>query len=157
MKPMSQAARPQPPTAPKGRTDPPTGPRRRLRRLWLAVPAMRYQNAYVWLILFATMDVMLTWKILSKGGTELNPIARAVFDYWNERWGDPWDLWGAIGFKFCLILFVIVACEVVGRRKDGVGRWLARIAVFLSACPVFYSLGLLWYHTFFATSAGVSA
>jgi len=109
---------------------------------------MRYQNAYLWFILFAAMDVMLTWKILSKGGTEVNPVARQMLEYWKEEWGDHWELWGAIGFKFCLMLFVILTCEIVGRRKDRLGRWLAWVAVVVSAVPVFYSIGLLWYHTF---------
>jgi hypothetical protein len=149
---MSEAGRPTSsvPPSPPSPTEP-SGVWDRLRRV---APDMRYQNAYLWLILFATMDVMLTWKILSRDGTELNPIARMVLDYWKERWGDPWDLWGAIAFKFCLIIFFIIACEVVGRRKDLLGRWLARVAVVVSAFPVFYSLGLLWYHMLTTQGSG---
>jgi hypothetical protein len=153
MTPMSQAGRPPSPIPSPPRRPPPAEPRGMLRRLLRSAPEMRYQNAYLWLILFATMDVMLTWKILSRGGTELNPVARMVLDYWPERWGESWDLWGAIAFKFCLVVFVIIACEVVGRKKDAVGRWLARLAVLISAIPVFYSLGLLCYHML-STNAG---
>jgi hypothetical protein len=152
---MSQAGSSPSPTPP--RSERPAKRSGLLGRLRRAAPAMRYQNAYLWLILFATMDVMLTWKILSQGGMELNPVARMVLDYWTRRWGDPWDLWGAILFKFCLIIFFIIACEVVGRRKDIVGRWLSRIAVVLSAFPVFYSLALLWYHMLTASAAGAGA
>ncbi|MDY7107398.1 MAG: DUF5658 family protein [Planctomycetota bacterium] len=150
---MSQAERPSSPMPPAPRSEPPSKPSSAWGRLRQAAPDMRYPNAYLWLILFSTMDVMLTWKILSKGGTELNPVAKMVLDYWNERWGDPWDLWGAIAFKFCLMIFFIIACEVVGRQRDIVGRWLARVAVVVSAFPVFYSLGLLWYHML-ATNGG---
>lgn len=121
-----------------------------LRRIgigWLAVPPMRYPNAYVWFLFFAAMDVMLTWKILEKEGTEVNPIAKLVIDHWGER-GEYWGLWGAIGFKFCLMLFVIVVCETVGRKKDRVARILACFAVAVSAFPVIYSLCLLLYHVF---------
>ncbi len=113
---------------------------------WLSSPDMRYQNAYLWFILFSAMDVMLTWKILARGGIELNPVARMVID--------DWGLWGAIAFKFCLMLFVIVICEVVGRRRERTGRWLARIAVGISACPVAYSLWLLVYHILIVPARG---
>jgi hypothetical protein len=107
---------------------------------WLSLPPMRYQNQYVWFLFFASLDIMLTWAILKRGGTEVNPIARLVID--------NWDLPGAIAFKFSLILVVITVCEIVGRRKDRTGRWLVHVAVVISAMPVIYSLGLLLWHTF---------
>jgi hypothetical protein len=97
--------------------------------------AMRYPDAYVWLVFVSALDVMLTWRILEEGGVEINPIARFVIDMWA--------LPGAILFKFGLMLFVILACEIVGRQKDRAGRLLAAFAVFVSAIPVVYSLGLL--------------
>jgi hypothetical protein len=97
--------------------------------------AMRYPDAYAWLIFASALDVMLTWRILEGGGFEINPIARFVIDMWA--------LPGAIVFKFGLMLFVIMACEIVGRHKDRAGRLLAGCAVLVSAIPVVYSLGLL--------------
>lgn len=84
------------------------------------------------------MDIMLTWVILSIGGSEVNPIADGVI----QAWGLP----GAIGFKFGLTLLVIIVCEVVGRARDGLGKGLAQLAVIVSALPVVYSLGLLALH-----------
>ncbi len=104
------------------------------------LPPMRYQSEYVWLIFVSSMDIMLTWKILERGGSEVNPVAREVID----MWGLP----GAIAFKFALMLFVIIACEWVGRRKDRLGRRLARFAVAVSASPVAYSILLLFIHTY---------
>ena len=122
--------------------------RRRLGIGWLGAPPMRYPNAYLWFLFFAAMDVMLTWKILTKEGTEVNPVANLVIDHWGSK-GEHWALWSMVGFKFCLMLFVIVVCEAVGRKRDRLGRWLAWIAVGVSALPVVYSLGLLTYHVFF--------
>ena len=67
---------------------------------WLSAPPMRYQDGYVWFLLFASLDIILTWYILRKGGTEVNPLAKLVI----ERW----DLAGAIAFKFSIVLFVVV-------------------------------------------------
>ena len=100
-----------------------------------AVPEMRYQSGYVWFVFVSSLDIMLTWLILSRGGVEVNPIAKLVID----AWGLP----GAIGFKFALTLFVIIACEITGRHKDRTGRNLIIIAIVLSAAPVVWSLSLL--------------
>ncbi|UCD74103.1 MAG: hypothetical protein JSV91_09970 [Phycisphaerales bacterium] len=129
------------------RSGQPPRPPRRFRIGWLTSPPMRYPNAYLWFLFFSAMDVMLTWKILEKDGTEVNPVARMLIDHWSGR-GEDWALWSTIGFKFCLMLFVIVVCEAVGRKKDRTGRWLAWISVGISALPVVYSLGLLTYHVF---------
>ncbi len=107
---------------------------------WLSVPPMRYQEGYVWFLLFASLDIILTWYILRKGGTEVNPLAKIVID--------RWDLAGAIAFKFSIVLFVIVTCEIVGRHKDQVGRRLTVVAIALSIFPVVWSLTLLVLHGF---------
>jgi hypothetical protein len=105
---------------------------------WRSIPPVRYPNSYVWFVFFSALDVMLTWKILLQGGTEVNPIADVVIQ--------GWGLAGAILFKFSLTVFVILICEVVGRKRDRLGRTLAGVAVALSAIPVVYSLSLLVYH-----------
>lgn len=100
-----------------------------------AVPEMRYQSGYVWFVFVSSLDIMLTWLILNKGGMEENPVAKLVID----SWGLP----GAIGFKFALTLFVIIACEVTGRHKDSIGRNLIIIAIIMSSVPVVWSIILL--------------
>jgi hypothetical protein len=97
-----------------------------------------YPNAYVWFVFVSSMDVMLTWKILERDGTEINPIARA----WIDQWGLP----GAIIFKFSIMISVIGICEFVGRTGRSM-RWLAVLAVVISSLPVLYSLALLAWHT----------
>ncbi|NBX24455.1 MAG: hypothetical protein EBQ99_00140 [Planctomycetes bacterium] len=105
---------------------------------WLSAPPMRYQNGYAWLLLLSAADVMFTWHILRRGGEELNPVARLVIE--------TWDLPGAIAFKFALVLFVIVSCEIVGRKRDRWGRGLIGTAVCIAAVPVAWSLVLFWTH-----------
>jgi len=99
---------------------------------------MRYPTEYVWFLLFSSMDVMLTWAILTMGGTEVNPLAALVIDHWG--------LPGAIAFKFSLMLAVVLACETIGRKVDRVARNLAQAAVVISAMPVLFSLALLLLH-----------
>jgi len=104
----------------------------------LRQPEMLYQTAYLWFVLVSALDIMLTWKILDKGGDEVNPIAREVIDLWG--------LEGAILFKFALVTWVVIACELIGRRRPVTGRRLAWIAVAISASPVVYSFALLLDH-----------
>ena len=106
---------------------------------------MLYPNAYVWLVFVSALDIMLTWAILQRGGTEVNPIAATVIE--------EWELPGAIAFKFALTLFVIVASEIVGRRRGRLGCWLARTAVGVSALPPAWSLLLLLIHTWTQTGS----
>jgi hypothetical protein len=99
---------------------------------------MHFQNAYVWLVFVSSLDIMLTWKILDRGGLEVNPVAKLVIDTWGMH--------GAIAFKFALMLWVIIACEILGRLKPSAGRFLASVAVIISASPVVWSLCLLAWH-----------
>ncbi len=104
----------------------------------LSQPEMLYQSAYVWFVFVSALDIMLTWKILDKGGDEVNPVAREVIDLWGFE--------GAILFKFAVVVWVVLACELVGRRRPVTGRRLAWTAVIVSGSPVVYSLALLLDH-----------
>ncbi len=105
---------------------------------WFSSPHVRYPSEYLWFILFSSMDIMLTWVILSVDGHEVNPIAAIVID----AWGLP----GAIAFKFSLTLAVILICEIIGRKFHRRARLLAISAIIVSAIPVFYSMSLLAAH-----------
>lgn len=106
-------------------------------------PEMHFQNAYVWLVFVSSLDIMLTWRILDRGGVEVNPVAKIVIDAWGMH--------GAIAFKFALMLWVIVACELLARRKRSAGKLLAGLAVGISSLPVAWSLCLLVWHAFVGT------
>ena len=111
---------------------------------WRSLPQMRYQNAYVWIVFFSFMDVLLTWVILlfGKNATiEINPVARFVIDGWGGLGG--LGMAGASGLKFTLVVLAIVICEIVGRSSDRKGRRLAWVLAFIAAVAVVWSLGLL--------------
>ncbi|MBL9140911.1 MAG: hypothetical protein JNK53_03505 [Phycisphaerae bacterium] len=109
---------------------------------------MLYQTAYVWTIFLSALDIMLTWIILSRAGTEANPVARAVIH--------AWDLPGAVAFKFALVMLAIVICEIVGRQRPATGWMLACAAALINAIPVGWSIMLIsmnWAH--FAPAGGL--
>ena len=114
---------------------------------WRSLPQMRYQNAYVWIVFFSFMDVLLTWVILLFGdpdrdsSPEVNPIARSVIEGWGGV--DGLGMAGASGLKFTLVVLAIVICEIVGRSSDRKGRRLAWVLAVIAAVPVVWSLGLL--------------
>lgn len=80
----------------------------------------------------SALDIVFTWFILLIGGQEVNVVADAVI-----RSG---GLKGLLIYKFCLVVFVVLTCEIVGRRKPRVGRGLARTAVVITALPVILSI-----------------
>ncbi|MFM1831143.1 MAG: hypothetical protein RLZZ558_1483 [Planctomycetota bacterium] len=123
------------------------GPEVAERPDWLSAPPMRYQNGYLWLLLLSAVDVIFTWHILRRGGEELNPVADLIIR--------TWELPGAIAFKFALVLFVIVSCEIVGRQRDRWGRGLIVTAVVIAAFPVAWSLVLLSLHGFLVKPVAV--
>lgn len=103
---------------------------------WLALPEMRYQSAYVWLVLISFLDILLTFLVLYEWeGHEVNPIAHAIIVQMGF-------IWAAL-FKFAIVVLVIIICEVVGRRRDRTGRRLSQVTVAISAFPVAYTFALL--------------
>ena len=49
-----------------------------------------------------------------------------------------WGIW--VGFKFCLVVFVVVMAEWIGRRSDRAGRKLAEWSVAVTSIPVVLAL-----------------
>jgi hypothetical protein len=135
---MSQSNPPNPNDSLGGKSEG-IGAKGRSRPRFFSFPPLRFQDEYVWLVFLAGMDVMLTWYILERhNGEEVNPVAKLVLD--------SCGLWGAIGFKFSLLLFVIVACEWISRDSFKVGKFLVWFALTVSSFPVVYSTALLTYH-----------
>ena len=94
-----------------------------------------YENHYTWFVLVSALDVMFTWIVLHAGGREANALAAAVL----RRYG----LEGMVLFKFALVFFVIVLCEIIGRRNVIAGRRLATAAVALTCVPLVIAVMLL--------------
>lgn len=99
---------------------------------------MHYPNSYAWLLLLSSMDIMLTWVILLFGGGEVNPIARWIIDHYN--------LLGMIVYKFALIVFFILICEVVGTLRHSTGWLLSKVSVMIACVPVVWAMYLLARH-----------
>lgn len=95
-----------------------------------------YPGIYPWYVGIATLDVLLTWLILSTfQGIELNPIAAGLI----ESGGMP----AATFYKFGTVMFVLWSCEYIGRRRLLAGRRLAFYAVVANCIPVTASMAQL--------------
>ena len=102
-----------------------------------SIEPIRYGGAYIFLILFSSIDIILTYLIVIPNrigleGFELNPFADRVLQ--NH------GFWGMIVYKFALTVFFIVLCEEVGRRRPKTGKRLAKVAVAIAAIPFVWSL-----------------
>lgn len=93
---------------------------------------------YPWLLLAASLDVMLTWVCLAMGGMEFNPVA--------ARCIDAGGMHGALALKFSCLVVVVLSCEAVGRRRLLTGRRLAECAVALNVLPVGAALVQLGFY-----------
>ena len=99
---------------------------------WLSLPAMRYPRPYAWFVVVSALDIVFTWTVLLLGGKEVNAIADMVIAFAGAK--------GIIIYKFCLVVLVIVLCEVIGRRRNKVAKRLAEWSVALTAIPVVMSI-----------------
>lgn len=99
------------------------------------LPPLRHPGLHLGFVAVATLDILLTWRILGLGGVEVNPIARAVID--------TWALHGMMAYKYALTVFVIVIAEVVARARPRSGHWLPIASIVISAVPVVWSTWLL--------------
>jgi hypothetical protein len=101
-----------------------------------------FPNHYAWLLLFSSLDIMLTHTILGRfgafGGRELNSIA----DWVIINFG----LWGAIGLKLASVAVAIGIIEYIAPRRPALGKRLATLVVAISILPVAWELLLLaWF------------
>jgi hypothetical protein len=96
---------------------------------------VRYPTPYTWLVFLGAMDVMLTWVVLHRGGTEINGLARWVIQ--NA------GLVGMVAYKFALIVVIVLICEAIAKRREPTARRFAEWSVAVTAIPVVISLTLL--------------
>ena len=104
----------------------------------------RYPNAYVWFVFLASLDILLTYMILhpilfaadptmtESRGAEENSLANWVIE--------TWDVPGMVVFKFLLVIFVVLLCEIIGRQREDTGRRLAEWAVAITVIPIVVGL-----------------
>lgn len=104
-----------------------------------------YPDTYVWLVFLASLDIMMTWIILSPPfyGYEVNWLANLVIRSGGLR--------ATVLYKFGLIVLVILICEGVGRHRPQTGARLAAWCVALQCIPVVVAFAQLlidvavWY------------
>lgn len=105
-----------------------------------------FPNAYAWLVLAGSLDVIMTYLMLNVGAIEVNAVANHA-----QRVA---GLWGLIGLKFSMIAGVLWICEYVGRHRLSTARSLVGAGVALNFLPVVASLAQLalffddWIHMF---------
>jgi len=97
-----------------------------------------FPNHYTWLVFVAALDIMLTCMILYRGGKEVNGLAL----WFIRHFGLP----GLVGFKYAMVVVVIVLCEIAGRLHPHWGRRLATIAIGINCVPVAVGFGLMLLH-----------
>lgn len=95
-------------------------------------------------IMASTLDALLTRYLLLYGGqnghtfVESNPVPR----YFLESWGPD----GLVYFKFALVAFVTLICQIIAHRKIDVARRVLNFASFLVMAVVIYSAVLMLRH-----------
>jgi hypothetical protein len=94
-----------------------------------------FPNAYTWLVLAASLDVIMTYLMLSLGAIEVNAVANHALRVAG--------LWGLIALKFTIIAGVLWICEFVGRRRLTTARSLVSAGVALNFLPVVFSFAQL--------------
>lgn len=94
-----------------------------------------FPTAYSWLVLAGSLDIIMTYLMLSLGAIEVNGVANHAL-----RVG---GLWGLIALKFSVIAGVLWICEYVGRRRPTTARSLVNAGVALNFLPVVFSLAQL--------------
>ena len=90
-----------------------------------------FPNAYTWLVLAASLDIIMTHLMLSLGAIEVNIVANHALE--------TAGLWGLIVLKFTVIAGVLWICEYVGRRRLSTARSLVGAGVALNFLPVVFS------------------
>ncbi|MCK4340125.1 MAG: hypothetical protein KAY37_00185 [Phycisphaerae bacterium] len=90
--------------------------------------AVLYPQTYLWYVFLSSLDLMFTRIILHLDGREINTLANWIIETYNIP--------GLIAYKFILVVFVVLVCEIVGRRNVRLGRKLGRWAIALSVVPV---------------------
>jgi hypothetical protein len=92
------------------------------------------------LLAVSVLDLLMTYVLLRQGFHfyESNPIARWCFARWNMA--------GMVAFKFGFISLAIVFCEVVERRRPGLGRKVLGFGTVAASAVVAYSLLLFYRH-----------
>ncbi|MBL8877519.1 MAG: hypothetical protein JNG88_00240 [Phycisphaerales bacterium] len=98
-----------------------------------------YPDLYVWFVFLAILDAVCTAVILGLDGREENVLAAWIIHHGG---------YGAVViYKFVLVSLVLVICEVLGRQRDALGRFVAGLGVAVTSVPVAVGLIQLMAHS----------
>ncbi|MEM9108744.1 MAG: DUF5658 family protein [Planctomycetota bacterium] len=104
----------------------------------LGAPFVLTGTAYTWIVVAASLDILLTGIILANGGQEINPIANLVLMSQGFT--------GMVMFKYIAVFFIILGCEFVTRHNMRKGQRLAIALIAIHFTPVFWSTSLILSH-----------
>lgn len=93
-------------------------------------------------VLANALDVWMTYLLLTHeeiSFIESNPVARYFLISWGIR--------GMVYFKFGLVAFVALTCQLIARQRLQTARGLLQLATVLVSGVVLYSLFLLLRHS----------
>ena len=96
------------------------------------------ENETILFILLNFGDLLLTGIVFSRGGVELNPIARWVIHYTGST--------GLVYYKFLLMTFVILACQHVYLRRPQLARGILLFGSAVYAVVVLTSFAQIIMH-----------
>jgi hypothetical protein len=87
----------------------------------LLLSPCRFLPLHRWFLSLALLDAILTTLVLSRGGEELNSLARAILE--------TSGLAGMVLFKLALVVLILVLIELIGRRRQSAARMIALLAI----------------------------
>ena len=87
----------------------------------LLLSPCRFLPLHRWFLSLALLDAILTTLVLSRGGEELNSLARAILE--------TSGLAGMFLFKLALVVLILVLIELIGRRCQSAARMIALLAI----------------------------
>ena len=99
---------------------------------------LRLGQESTWLVVLSIFDILMTYALLRQGFHfyESNPVAQ----WWFTRW----NMAGMTVFKFLAV--AVVSCEVVERRRPGLGRAVLSLGIVAVGAVLVYSVRLFVNH-----------
>lgn len=104
-----------------------------------AASGVLYPDLYVWFIFLAILDAVCTAVILGLDGREENALAAWIIHHGGYA--------AVVIYKFALVSIVLVICEVLGRRRGSLGRFVAGLGVAMTSVPVAIGMIQLMAHS----------
>ncbi len=91
-----------------------------------------YPRHYAWVLILATLDIIITTLVLASGGKELNAVARWAIEHAGVL--------GMVAIKATTLTLVLFICEYLGRHRPRAGRRLVEFALIANSVAVAFGL-----------------